>query len=78
MPGAVTPKRPITDLQALGQWLIQIPDVTLADNPMDEGTLEGSRVDTCGDNDISYLVPAGVVPTEIGDSVLGDLECTAG
>jgi hypothetical protein len=74
---AITPDTPAEDVQALGNWLIQAPEVGLPGNYISEDVW-GPRVVSCGDapeDDVSYLVPAGTLPSGI-ESGLGAIGCS--
>ena len=70
---AVSPDTPAGDLQALGDWLIQQPSLTIEGNAAG-GPFWGPRVITCeGDiNNTSYLVPAGQLPASINTGLSSD------
>jgi hypothetical protein len=70
---AVSPNTPAGDSQALGDWLVQQPSITIEGNAAG-GPFWGLRVITCeGDiNSTNYLVPAGQLPASINTGLSSD------
>ena len=62
----------------LGHWLTQVALVTIQGQQVDNESLSGTRVITCGgdDSSTSYIVAAGALPTSISDGIGDSESCT--
>jgi hypothetical protein len=77
---AITPDQPlgINAQGTLGHWLTQVALVTIQGQQVDNESLSGTRVITCGgdDSSTSYIVAAGALPTSISDGIGDSESCT--